>query len=242
MGYKGSLGSSCSLCWTLVGRMRPGSSLGFALFCSLLGEVVAYNPWDFFRGEAELWRYREDPSLGYPHTFSQPWAWVDVSQLQAAAPLHPVAVQCQEAQVMVTVHRDLFGTGRLVRAAELSLGSAGCRPGAQSDAESTVTFVAGLHECGSTLQVRRDAGVRGCAIPGSAVWGMEPSTGVVNGGCCGQLQGNELLCCLLHVCPRNDLVNVRRGLVCGGSSCPVRGDVTIADLCLRAWVRSSSLR
>ncbi|XP_061205958.1 zona pellucida sperm-binding protein 3-like [Neopsephotus bourkii] len=137
--------------------MRPGSSLGFALFCSLLGGIVAYNPWDFFRGEAELWRYREDPSLGYPHTFSQPWAWVDLSQLQAAAPLHPVAVRCQEAQVMVTVHRDLFGTGRLVRAAELSLGSAGCRPGAQSDAESTVTFVAALHECGSTLRVTPDA-------------------------------------------------------------------------------------
>ncbi|KFV53079.1 Zona pellucida sperm-binding protein 3, partial [Gavia stellata] len=43
---------------------------------------------------------------------------------QAAAPLHPVAVRCQEAQVVVTVHRDLFGTGRLVSAAELTLGSA----------------------------------------------------------------------------------------------------------------------
>ncbi|NXK85118.1 ZP3 protein, partial [Amazona guildingii] len=76
---------------------------------------------------------------------------------QAAAPLHPVAVQCQEAQVMVTVHRDLFGTGRLVRAAELSLGSAGCWPGTRSDAESTVTFVAGLHECGSTLEMTPDS-------------------------------------------------------------------------------------
>ena len=104
-------------------------------------------------------------------SFSQPspWAWVDVSQLQAAAPLHPVAVQCQEAQVVVTVHRDLFGMGRLVKAADLTLGSAACLPVAQSAAESTVTFVAGLHECGSTLQVRWDAGVRGCSIPGNAV-------------------------------------------------------------------------
>ncbi|NWI87323.1 ZP3 protein, partial [Pitta sordida] len=76
---------------------------------------------------------------------------------RAVAPLHPVAVQCQEAQLLLTVHRDLFGTGRLVRAAELSLGSASCPPVAQNPAESTVTFVAGLHECGSTLQVTPDS-------------------------------------------------------------------------------------
>ncbi|KAM6301764.1 zona pellucida sperm-binding protein 3-like [Podargus strigoides] len=134
--------------------MRPESSLGFALFCWVFGEVVAHNPWDFIRGEAELWRYGGDPSLGQPRAFSQPspWAWVDVSQLQAAAPLHPVTVQCQEAQMVVKVHRDLFGTGRLVRAAELTLGSAACLPVAWRAAETTVTFVAGLHECGSTLR------------------------------------------------------------------------------------------
>ncbi|NXG03452.1 ZP3 protein, partial [Sakesphorus luctuosus] len=76
---------------------------------------------------------------------------------QAMAPLHPVSVQCQEAQVVVTVHRDLFGTGRLVRAADLSLGSASCLPVSQNPAESTVTFVAGLHECGSTLQMTPDS-------------------------------------------------------------------------------------
>nr|XP_010311026.1 PREDICTED: zona pellucida sperm-binding protein 3 [Balearica regulorum gibbericeps] len=137
--------------------MRPGSSLGFALFCWVFGEVVAYTPWGLLRGEAELWRYGGDPSLGQPRAFSQPWAWVDVSQLQAAAPLHPVAVQCQEAQVVVTVHRDLFGTGRLVKVAELTLGSAACPPVVWSTAEPTVTFMAGLHECGSTLKVTPDA-------------------------------------------------------------------------------------
>ncbi|KAM9223841.1 zona pellucida sperm-binding protein 3-like [Leptosomus discolor] len=138
--------------------MRFASSLGFVLFCWVFGEVVAYNPWGFIRGEAELWRYGGDLSLGQPRAFSQPspWAWVDVSQLQAAAPLHPVAVQCQEAQVVVTVHRDLFGTGRLVRAAELTLGSAACLPAVWSAAETMVTFVAGLHECGSTLRVTSD--------------------------------------------------------------------------------------
>ncbi|XP_005501172.3 zona pellucida sperm-binding protein 3 [Columba livia] len=137
--------------------MRPGSSLGFALFCWVLGEVAAYSPWSLPGREAELWGYRGD--VGQPRAFPQPspWAWVDISQLQAAAPLHPVAVRCQEAQVVVTVHRDLFGTGRLVRAAELTLGSAACLPTAQGSADTTVTFVAGLHECGSTLRVTPDA-------------------------------------------------------------------------------------
>ncbi|NXK97805.1 ZP3 protein, partial [Formicarius rufipectus] len=76
---------------------------------------------------------------------------------QAMAPLHPVAVQCQEAQMVVTVHRDLFGTGRLVRAVDLSLGSASCLPLSHSPAEDTVTFVVGLHECGSTLQMTPDS-------------------------------------------------------------------------------------
>ncbi|NXN94551.1 ZP3 protein, partial [Rhinopomastus cyanomelas] len=119
----------------------------------------AHSPWGFLGEEAELWRYGGGSSSGQPHAFSQPspWARVDVSQLQAAAPLHPVAVQCQEAQMVITVHRDLFGTGRLVKAVELALGSAACLPVVQSPAERTVTFVAGLHECGSTLRVTPDA-------------------------------------------------------------------------------------
>ncbi|XP_030354075.1 zona pellucida sperm-binding protein 3-like [Strigops habroptila] len=139
--------------------MGSGSSLGVVLFCWALAEAVSYSPWGFPQRGSGLLRVRGDSSWSWPHvpSFSQPWAWVDVSQLQAAAPLHPVAVQCQEAQVMVTVQKDLFGTGHLVRAAELSLGSAGCRPVAQSDAESTVTFVAGLHECGSNLQMTPDS-------------------------------------------------------------------------------------
>nr|XP_009483710.1 PREDICTED: zona pellucida sperm-binding protein 3-like [Pelecanus crispus] len=139
--------------------MGPGSSMGLAVFCCVFGKAVAYNPWGFPRGEAELWKHEGDFSSGQPYAFSQPspWAWVDVSQLQAAVPLHPVAVQCQEAQVVVTVHRDLFGMGRLVKAAELTLGSSACLPVVWSTAETIVTFMAGLHECGSTLRVTPNA-------------------------------------------------------------------------------------
>ncbi|XP_067161520.1 zona pellucida sperm-binding protein 3-like [Apteryx mantelli] len=138
--------------------MRPGSSLGFAVFCWVLVGVVSYNPWGFFRGESDVQLYGGDLSFGQSRAFSQPspWAWVDVSQLRAASLLHPVAVQCQEAQMVVTVHRDLFGTGRLVRAADLTLGPAACQPAAMSAAENTVTFAAGLHECGSILRLTPD--------------------------------------------------------------------------------------
>lgn len=149
-------------------RMGFGGSLGLVavLLCWALAEAASYSPWSFpLRGDSS-WSHPRVPSFSRP----SPWAWVDVSQLQAAAPRHPVAVQCQEAQVVVTVHRDLFGTGHLVKAADLTLGSAACLPVAQgAGAESTVTFVAGLHECGSTLQVRWAAGVRGCSFPGDVV-------------------------------------------------------------------------
>ncbi|NXC95031.1 ZP3 protein, partial [Certhia familiaris] len=69
----------------------------------------------------------------------------------------PVQVQCQEAQLVVTVHRDLFGNGRLVSAAELSLGPAACKHSRLDPSQKTVTFSAGLHECGSTVQVTPDS-------------------------------------------------------------------------------------
>uniref|UniRef100_A0A8C3F6F9 Zona pellucida sperm-binding protein 3 n=1 Tax=Chrysemys picta bellii TaxID=8478 RepID=A0A8C3F6F9_CHRPI len=114
--------------------------LGFAVLCWAVSGVTCYNPWDFSR--------RDSP---------YPWARVDASQLRAVSPLQPVTVQCEEAQMVITVHRDLFGTGRLIKAADLSLGLAACRYTSLNAAENTVTFEAGLHECGSTLQMTSDS-------------------------------------------------------------------------------------
>ncbi|KAM7152499.1 zona pellucida sperm-binding protein 3-like [Macrochelys suwanniensis] len=50
-----------------------------------------------------------------------PWARVDVSQLGAVSLLQLVTVQCEEAQMVITMHRDLSGMGQLLKAADLSL-------------------------------------------------------------------------------------------------------------------------
>ncbi|XP_077174003.1 zona pellucida sperm-binding protein 3-like [Paroedura picta] len=99
-------------------------------------------------------RLQVDPALWLP---SNAWAVVDVSQPRALAPLAPVSVQCEEARVVVVVKRDLFGTGRLVRAADLSLGSSGCKPTSLDAARDAVVFETGLHECGSTFQMTPDS-------------------------------------------------------------------------------------
>ncbi|XP_066491559.1 zona pellucida sperm-binding protein 3-like [Tiliqua scincoides] len=95
---------------------------------------------------------------------SNPWAEVDVSQPRALSDLTPVVVQCGEAQVVVTVNRDLFGTGKLIQAADLSLGSSGCQYTSVDDAKEIVIFEAGLHECGSILYMTQDSLVYGISL------------------------------------------------------------------------------
>ncbi|NXF10070.1 ZP3 protein, partial [Smithornis capensis] len=126
----------------------PKSSLILALLCWAAGEGVAYPPWDFSWGDAVGRGARAEPNA---------WSHVEEPQFPGSSSQHPVAVQCQEAQLVVTVHRDLFGTGRLVNAADLTLGPAACKHSSLSRAQNTVTFTAGLHECGSTVQITPDS-------------------------------------------------------------------------------------
>nr|XP_023967915.2 zona pellucida sperm-binding protein 3-like [Chrysemys picta bellii] len=146
-----------------AGRMGHRGSLSFALLCWVVSGVTCYNPWDFSRRDSAIWRPspRAEPPRRQPHvpSLAQPYLWarVDSSQLRAVSPLQPVTAQCEEAQLVITVHRDLFGTGRLIKAADLSLGPAACQYTSLNAAENTVTFTAGLHECGSTLQMTPDS-------------------------------------------------------------------------------------
>uniref|UniRef100_A0A8C2T966 Zona pellucida sperm-binding protein 3 n=1 Tax=Coturnix japonica TaxID=93934 RepID=A0A8C2T966_COTJA len=116
-----------------------GSCVVLGLLCCLVARVGSYTPWDL------SWSARGDPSA---------WSWGAEVHSRAVSSSHPVAVQCQEAQLVVTVHRDLFGTGRLINAADLTLGPAACKHSSLNAAHNTVTFAAGLHECGSVVQVR----------------------------------------------------------------------------------------
>nr|XP_005513093.2 zona pellucida sperm-binding protein 3 [Columba livia] len=139
-GYKGWRSSPGSLCRGLLEDrgMGPESSLILTLLCWVAGKVAAYPPWDF------SWGAQADPHA---------WSWMEDPQSRAVSAHHPVWVQCQEAQLVVTVNRDLFSTGRLVNPADLTLGPAACKHSSLNPAQNTVTFTAGLHECGSIVQI-----------------------------------------------------------------------------------------
>ncbi|XP_054858278.1 zona pellucida sperm-binding protein 3-like [Eublepharis macularius] len=136
-------------------------SLG--LLCLMAALVASYNPWDFsgrnsaFRNFPTAPSPERQPVGSFLGSRYDSWSLVDLYEPRALSTLTPVSVQCGEAQVVVAVKRDLFGTGRLIQAADLSLGSSGCKHTSLNAAENTVIFEAGLHECGSTVQMTPDS-------------------------------------------------------------------------------------
>ncbi|XP_063786862.1 zona pellucida sperm-binding protein 3-like [Pseudophryne corroboree] len=79
------------------------------------------------------------------------------AQSRQLAPLQytPISVQCGEDMMVVTVMRDLYGNGKLVKASDLSLGPQSCSPGPQST-DTSVVFKIGLQECGNAVQMTAD--------------------------------------------------------------------------------------
>ncbi|CAH7256294.1 zona pellucida sperm-binding protein 3 [Phodopus roborovskii] len=71
-------------------------------------------------------------------------------------PTSSVEVDCLEAEFLVTVSRDLFGTGKLIQPGDLTLGSESCQPLVSVDTD-VVRFKAQLHECSNRVQVTEDA-------------------------------------------------------------------------------------
>ncbi|XP_043408052.1 zona pellucida sperm-binding protein 3-like isoform X4 [Chelonia mydas] len=59
--------------------------------------------------------------------------------------------------MVITVHQDLFGTGQLIKATDLSLDPAACQHSALNAAVNRVIFQMGQHECGSVLQMTPDS-------------------------------------------------------------------------------------
>ncbi|KAF6128436.1 zona pellucida glycoprotein 3 [Phyllostomus discolor] len=68
-----------------------------------------------------------------------------------------LVVKCLESQLVVTVSKDLFGTGKLIKPADLTLGPEGCKPLVSLDTDDVVRFEVGLHECGNNLQASKDS-------------------------------------------------------------------------------------
>ncbi|XP_043540407.1 zona pellucida sperm-binding protein 3-like, partial [Chiloscyllium plagiosum] len=69
-----------------------------------------------------------------------------MSEVGSVSPLQTVMVQCGEHNLLVRAQLDLFGTRHLVKAADLTLGRAGCRPTRVFPENQTVLFDYGLHE------------------------------------------------------------------------------------------------
>ncbi|XP_044132815.1 zona pellucida sperm-binding protein 3-like [Bufo gargarizans] len=63
-----------------------------------------------------------------------------------------ISVQCAEDQMVVTVQRDFYGNGYLIKTSELTLGS--CQPGSQTSDE--MVFNNNVEACGASLQLTQD--------------------------------------------------------------------------------------
>ncbi|XP_048851875.1 zona pellucida sperm-binding protein 3-like isoform X2 [Brienomyrus brachyistius] len=65
-----------------------------------------------------------------------------------------VSAECQESSVLVAVHRDLFGIGRLIDPSDVTLG--GCASTGQDASGQVLMFQTELQNCGSTIMMTED--------------------------------------------------------------------------------------
>ncbi|KAM4688884.1 zona pellucida sperm-binding protein 3-like [Discoglossus pictus] len=77
------------------------------------------------------------------------------SQSRQLSSQSPISVQCEEDSMVVSVQRDLYGIGKLIKPSDLTLGPKRCTPRSQSTG-TTVIFQNGLQDCGNTLQMTPD--------------------------------------------------------------------------------------
>ncbi|XP_067879892.1 zona pellucida sperm-binding protein 3-like [Heterodontus francisci] len=124
----------------------------------LVGVVCCSDTWQQFRDQRFPWTIVKATPVPQrvPPTGSPFGSHFRVSEGRSVSPLQTVTVQCGEQNLLVRVQMDLFGTRHLIKAADLTLGTAGCRPTRIYSQNHTVLFDYGLHECGSRLQMVGD--------------------------------------------------------------------------------------
>ncbi|XP_072420371.1 zona pellucida sperm-binding protein 3-like [Chiloscyllium punctatum] len=132
-----------------------GSMLLLLVTLVSVGVVCCSDTWQQFLNQRFPWGIvRASPvpeRVPSPGGFSFP-----VSEVVSVSPLQTVMVQCGEHNLLVRAKLDLFGTGHLIKAADLTLGTVGCQPTRVYPENHTVLFDYGLHECGSRLQITGD--------------------------------------------------------------------------------------
>ncbi|XP_040188401.1 zona pellucida sperm-binding protein 3-like isoform X2 [Rana temporaria] len=65
-----------------------------------------------------------------------------------------VSIMCLEDMMVVTIQKNLYGNGKLIKASDLTLGSELCEP--SSEDQDTVTFQISLQDCGNRVQTTTD--------------------------------------------------------------------------------------
>ncbi|XP_043533504.1 zona pellucida sperm-binding protein 3-like isoform X2 [Chiloscyllium plagiosum] len=124
----------------------------------LVGAVCCSETWQQFLSQRFPWtivRASPVPERVPPH--GDPiGSSFRMSEVGSVCPLQTVMVQCGEHNLLVRAQLDLFGTKHLIKAADLTLGTASCQPTRVYPENQTVLFDYGLHECGSRLQMTGD--------------------------------------------------------------------------------------
>ncbi|KAM4676053.1 zona pellucida sperm-binding protein 3-like [Discoglossus pictus] len=101
-------------------------------------------------GQPDSWRNNYPPRSGSPRAY--PYGGFLYADFSA---LNPISLQCAEDQMVVSVQRDLYGTGKMVKPSDLTLGPRQCKPSSLST-DTTVIFQNGLQDCGNTIQMTTD--------------------------------------------------------------------------------------
>ncbi|KAJ1089113.1 hypothetical protein NDU88_002266 [Pleurodeles waltl] len=140
--------------------------LWFVCLC-LVYEAFSANSW----GKSSIGGWSQlglaESRLAAPGVFfNSPWS---LSGSRALPPLQPVLVRCEEARMVVSVQRDLFGTGKLVQAADLKLGPSLCGY-TTLGADNTVIFQVALQDCGNFLQVTEDSLIYSSTLSYNPTW------------------------------------------------------------------------
>ncbi|XP_053319919.1 zona pellucida sperm-binding protein 3-like [Spea bombifrons] len=132
--------------WVRLSCLVLVALLSGLVFAVSSQQVLARNRrrWDHWRSGSQPWS-GWGSGRQYGGVVGQP------RQLQASGE-HPISVRCMEDRMEVSVNRDLYRNGRLVKASDLSLGPRLCKPNSESTG-TTVIFQYGLQECGNTLQM-----------------------------------------------------------------------------------------